>query len=67
MQIKTMAQELDIAFLTVGFDPKWAVADVPIMPKNRYRRLHMLYFAHKIQHTTIQRLHRESGPAVTVP
>ncbi|KAL3136333.1 Glutamate--cysteine ligase B, chloroplastic [Trebouxia sp. C0009 RCD-2024] len=36
-QIKTMAKELDIAFLTVGFDPKWAVADVPIMPKNRYR------------------------------
>ena len=32
-----MAQELDIAFLTVGFDPKWAVKDVPIMPKNRYR------------------------------
>lgn len=37
LQIKTMAKELDIAFLTVGFDPKWAVADVPIMPKNRYR------------------------------
>lgn len=37
LQIKTMAKELDIAFLTVGFDPKWAVADVPIMPKNRYK------------------------------
>ncbi|DBB01391.1 TPA: Glutamate--cysteine ligase B, chloroplastic [Trebouxia sp. C0004] len=36
-QIKTMAQELGIAFLTAGFDPKWAVKDVPIMPKNRYR------------------------------
>ncbi|KAL0019880.1 hypothetical protein WJX79_010929 [Trebouxia sp. C0005] len=36
-QIKTMAQELGIAFLTTGFDPKWAVKDVPIMPKNRYR------------------------------
>lgn len=37
VQIKTMANELDIAFLTTGFDPKWAVKDVPIMPKNRYR------------------------------
>ena len=37
LQIKTMTKELDIAFLTVGFDPKWAVADVPIMPKNRYK------------------------------
>lgn len=36
-QVKTMAKELDIAFLTAGFDPKWAVKDVPIMPKNRYR------------------------------
>lgn len=36
-QVKTMAQELGIAFLTAGFDPKWAVKDVPIMPKNRYR------------------------------
>lgn len=36
-QIKTMAQELGIAFLTAGFDPKWPVKDVPIMPKNRYR------------------------------
>ena len=37
VQIKTMAKELGIAFLTAGFDPKWAVKDVPIMPKNRYR------------------------------
>ena len=37
VQIKTMAQELGIAFLTAGFDPKWPVKDVPIMPKNRYR------------------------------
>ena len=37
VQVKTMAQELGIAFLTAGFDPKWAVKDVPIMPKNRYR------------------------------
>ena len=32
-----MADELGVAFLTTGFDPKWAVKDVPIMPKNRYR------------------------------
>lgn len=51
LQIKTMAKELDIAFLTVGFDPKWAVADVPIMPKNRYR-----YAAPAVQHTASQTL-----------
>ena len=34
-----MAKELNVGFLTVGFDPKWEVADVPIMPKNRYRRV----------------------------
>ena len=27
-----------MAFLGIGFDPKWQVADVPIMPKNRYKR-----------------------------
>lgn len=32
-----MANELGIAFLTTGFDPKWSVKDVPIMPKNRYK------------------------------
>lgn len=36
-QVKTMANELGIAFLTTGFDPKWSVKDVPIMPKNRYK------------------------------
>ena len=49
MQVKTMAKELDIAFLTAGFDPKWAVKDVPIMPKNRYRytlpALHQMRFS----------------------
>ena len=32
-----MANELGVAFLTTGFDPKWAVKEVPIMPKDRYR------------------------------
>ena len=37
-QVKTIAQEIGVAFLGIGFDPKWQVADVPVMPKNRYRR-----------------------------
>ena len=37
-QVKTIAEELGLAFLGIGFDPKWQVEDVPIMPKNRYRR-----------------------------
>ena len=37
MQVKSIAKEAGVAFLTLGFDPKWQVADVPIMPKNRYR------------------------------
>lgn len=37
LQVKELAKELDIGFLTVGFDPRWEVKDVPIMPKNRYR------------------------------
>ena len=38
VQVKTIAEEVGVAFLGIGFDPKWQVADVPIMPKNRYRR-----------------------------
>lgn len=37
VQVKELAAELDVGFLTIGFDPKWEVKDVPIMPKNRYR------------------------------
>ena len=36
-QAKTIAAELGVGFLAVGFDPKWRVEDVPIMPKGRYR------------------------------
>lgn len=36
-QVKTIGEELGIGFLGTGFDPKWAVEQVPIMPKNRYR------------------------------
>ena len=37
IQVKELAEELGVGFLTIGFDPKWEVKDVPIMPKNRYR------------------------------
>ena len=36
-QAKTIAAELGVGFLALGFDPKWRVADVPMMPKERYR------------------------------
>ena len=35
-QIREIADELDIGFLGIGFDPKHALADVPVMPKSRY-------------------------------
>jgi glutamate--cysteine ligase len=36
-QVKAVANEMDIGFLGLGFDPKWRREDVPIMPKGRYR------------------------------
>ncbi|KAF8066224.1 GSH1-1 [Scenedesmus sp. PABB004] len=36
-QVKTIGEELGIGFLGVGFDPKWAIKDIPVMPKDRYR------------------------------
>ncbi len=36
-QVKTIGEELGIAFLGIGFDPKWRIEEIPIMPKNRYR------------------------------
>lgn len=38
-QVKAIAEEIGVAFSTLGFDPKWKTVDVPIMPKNRYRRV----------------------------
>jgi glutamate--cysteine ligase len=35
-QVKTVAEELNIGFLGMGFDPKWRREDIPIMPKGRY-------------------------------
>lgn len=35
-QVKALAAEAGVRFLTLGFDPTSATEDVPIMPKNRY-------------------------------
>lgn len=36
-QVKTIGEELGIGFVGVGFDPKWSIPEIPIMPKERYR------------------------------
>jgi len=36
MEVKQVADQLDIGFLGVGFDPMWTREDVPVMPKGRY-------------------------------
>ena len=36
-EVKTVGDELGIGFLGMGFQPKWARADMPWMPKGRYR------------------------------
>jgi glutamate--cysteine ligase len=36
-QVKTIGEELGIGFLGIGFDPKWEIDEIPIMPKDRYR------------------------------
>lgn len=35
-QVKTVASEMDVAFLGLGYQPKWALKDLPWMPKGRY-------------------------------
>ncbi|MDO1559605.1 glutamate--cysteine ligase [Brevundimonas sp. 2R-24] len=35
-EVKTVADELGLGFLGVGFDPLWARSEIPIMPKGRY-------------------------------
>lgn len=35
-QVKSVASELNIGFLGVGYQPKWALSDMPWMPKARY-------------------------------
>ncbi|HYE42599.1 MAG TPA: glutamate--cysteine ligase [Caulobacteraceae bacterium] len=36
MEVKTVADEIGVGFLGLGFDPLWRRADVPVMPKGRY-------------------------------
>jgi glutamate--cysteine ligase len=36
-QVKTIAEPLGIAFLGMGFQPKWGLEDTEWMPKGRYR------------------------------
>ncbi|KAF9617648.1 hypothetical protein IFM89_037711 [Coptis chinensis] len=35
-QVKAVAEEIGIGFLGIGFQPKWRIKDIPIMPKGRY-------------------------------
>ncbi len=35
LQVRSISEEMGIAFLGVGFDPKWRYEDVPRMPKAR--------------------------------
>lgn len=36
-QIKEVAGEMGVGFLGLGFQPKWGIDDIPIMPKGRYK------------------------------
>ncbi|WP_240097351.1 glutamate--cysteine ligase [Thermomonas flagellata] len=36
-EVRAVADELQLGFLGMGFQPKWARADMPWMPKGRYR------------------------------
>jgi len=36
MEVKMVADEIGLGFLGAGFDPLWARADIPVMPKGRY-------------------------------
>lgn len=36
-EAKTVAAELGLGFLGLGFTPEWTRADVPVMPKGRYK------------------------------
>jgi hypothetical protein len=33
LQVKAVGEEMWIGFLGIGFQPKWAPSDIPIMPK----------------------------------
>jgi len=33
LKVKAVGEEMGIGFLGLGFQPKWALSDIPIMPK----------------------------------
>lgn len=39
-QVKALGAELNMGFLGIGYQPKWPVAELPWMPKGRYRIMH---------------------------
>ena len=36
-EVKEVADPLGVAFLGLGYQPKWGLADAPVIPKERYR------------------------------
>eukprot|EP00249_Psilotum_nudum_P019931 c27481_g1_i1 orf=337-1947(+) len=36
-QVKAVAEEMGLGFLGIGFQPKWPINAIPIMPKGRYK------------------------------
>jgi len=36
-QVKSIAADLGVGFLGVGYQPKWSLAEIPWMPKGRYK------------------------------
>ena len=36
-QVKEVAEAMGVGFLGLGFQPKWGLDDIPIMPKGRYK------------------------------
>jgi glutamate--cysteine ligase len=36
-QAKAISGEVGVGFLGVGFDPKWTIDEIPMMPKDRYK------------------------------
>ncbi|WP_439477189.1 glutamate--cysteine ligase [Brevundimonas sp.] len=37
MEVKQVADQLNLGFIGAGFDPMWRREDVPVMPKGRYK------------------------------
>lgn len=37
MEVKSVADQLNLGFIGAGFDPMWRREDVPVMPKGRYK------------------------------